>query len=236
MPRLAFLFCVAKPVVTSIKPCTLRRLPTQVHMAIVGQDALLCDCLYQNSKFDWPFATMESKDGLVPELILENSESGLKVVRIDDAEEPTDRDLIVHPFKRWVNSLRTKKGRRPCLEKYVEDWPTIDGNNLSPYQASQEQQWERLSGHSSQLGTVKTISMSIASQSVMRSRGATQSTTNHSGNSDSRTSADSLRPTLSPTIDEATHTRSIKRRQLLQEIVSTESDYVSGLKSLSNVC
>lgn len=179
---------------------------------------------------------MESGDDSIPEVVLENSESGLRVVRIDDAEQPADRDLIVHPFKRWVNSLRTKKGRRPCLEKYVEGWPTVDGNNLSPHQGSQEQQWEQLSGHSSQLGTVKTTSMSIASQSVVRSRGTTQSTTNQSGNSDTRTSVDSLRPTLSPTIDEAAHSRSIKRRHLLQEIVRTESDYVFGLKSLSDVC
>ena len=122
------------------------------------------------------------------------------------------------------------------MEKYVEGWPTVDGNNLSPHQGSQEQQWEQLSGHSSQLGTVKTTSMSIASQSVVRSRGTTQSTTNQSGNSDTRTSVDSLRPTLSPTIDEAAHSRSIKRRHLLQEIVRTESDYVFGLKSLSDVC
>lgn len=178
---------------------------------------------------------MERND-LIPELVLENPESGLKVVRVDDAEQPADRDLIVHPFKRWVNSLRSKKSQRRCLEKYVEDWPVIDGNNLSPYQGTQDQQWERLSGHSSQLGTVKTVSMSIASPSVVRSRGTTQSTTNNSGNSDSRTSADSLRPILSLTVDEAAHSRSIKRRQILQEIVSTESDYIAGLKSLSNVC
>ena len=197
---------------------------------------LPCDCSYKSFTFGYYLAIMELTEEIVPEVILENSESGLKVVRIDDAEELADRDLIVHPFKRWVNSLRTKKGRRPGLEKYVEGWPTLDGNNPSPYQGSQEQQWEQLSGHSSQLGTVKTTSMSITSQSVVRSRGNTQSTTNHSGNSDTRMSVDSLRPSLSHAVDDAAHSRSIKRRQLLQEIVNTESDYVSGLKSLSNVC
>lgn len=182
-----------------------------------------------------PSAVMEPKD--VPELVLENPELGLKVARIGSSEELEDRDMIVHPFKRFVNSLRTKKARRhPLPEKYVEGWPVIDGSNtLSPYHGIQDQQWERLSGHSSQLGTVKTASMSVPSQCGVRSRGTTHSTTNQSSNSDPRPSIDSLKPTQSATLDEAAHSRSIKRRQLLQEIVETESDYVSGLKSLTNV-
>ncbi|RMJ27051.1 hypothetical protein PHISP_02060 [Aspergillus sp. HF37] len=177
---------------------------------------------------------MESKEDAVPELVLENAESGLQAARIDDAEEPADRDLIVHPFKRWVNSLR-KNWRPPLPEKCVEGWPDVGGNTLSPYHGTQDQQWESLSAYSSQLGTVKTTSMSIPSQRGVRSRGTTASTTNQSGNSDIRTSIDSLKPTQSATLDEAAHSRSIKRRQLLQEIVDTESDYVFGLKSLSNV-
>lgn len=182
-------------------------------------------------------ATMESKDDALPELVLENAESGLKVARIDDAEELPDRDLVVHPFKRLVNSFRTKKARRPLLqEKYVEGWPEADNNTLSPYHGVQDQQSEKLSGHSSQLGTVKTASMSIPSQSGVRSSGTTNSTTNRSGSSDPRTSIDSLKPTHSAILDEVAHGRSLRRRQLLQEIVDTEFDYVSGLKSLSNVC
>lgn len=178
---------------------------------------------------------MESKED-VPELVLENPESGLRVMQIDDSQQLEDRDLIVHPFKRLVNSLRAKRSRQPFLqEKYVEGWPGDGSNGLSPYHVVHDQQWEQLSGYSSQLGTVKTSSMSIGSQSAVRSRGTTQSTTNHS-NSDPRTSIDSLKPTLSPGVDEAAHGRSMKRRQILQEIVDTESDYVSGLKSLSNVC
>jgi hypothetical protein len=182
-----------------------------------------------------PCVTMESKDDAVPELVLENAESGLQAARIDDAEELADRGLIVHPFKKWVNSLR-KNWRPPLPEKFVEGWPDADGNTLSPYHGAQDQQWESLSAYSSQLGTVKTTSMSVPSQRGVRSRGTTASTTNQSGNSDTRTSIDSLKPTQSATLDEAAHSRSIKRRQLLQEIVDTESDYVSGLKSLSNVC
>lgn len=142
------------------------------------------------------------------------------------------------PFKRWVNSLRPRKVFGP--EPHVDGWQHItqsneDQNYLSPRQGSLEQQWENRSGKSSHLGTIKTATMSVASHSVVRSRRNTQSTTNRS-KSDFRNSIDSLRPVQSTSIDEEAQNRAIKRRQVLQEIIATESDYIFDLKALTNVC
>ncbi|KAL4971508.1 hypothetical protein BDW66DRAFT_165117 [Aspergillus desertorum] len=146
----------------------------------------------------------------------------------------SDRVPTSGPFRRWVNSLRPRRTYGP--EPYIEGWQHIfrdsdDQIQLSFRQGSLEQQWERLSGKSSHLSTIKTATISITSQSVARSRRNTQSTTNRS-KSDFRASIDSLRPTLTACIDEEAQNRAIKRRQVLQEIVSTESDYLFDLKAL----
>ncbi|KAL2814914.1 hypothetical protein BDW59DRAFT_154110 [Aspergillus cavernicola] len=148
------------------------------------------------------------------------------------------------PFKRWVNSLRPKKTFPVCQpQRHVEGWShtpraSCDNTHLSLHYGSQEQQWEQLSRTSSHLGTVKTPSLSIASQaqSVVRSRRTTQSSTNtKSLKSGFRCSIDSLKPTSSISIDEEAQSRTIKRVQVLHEIVTTESDYVFGLKALTNL-
>ncbi|KAL5040917.1 hypothetical protein BDW71DRAFT_201794 [Aspergillus fruticulosus] len=146
----------------------------------------------------------------------------------------SDRVPTSGPFRRWVNSLRPKRTHGP--EPHIEGWRHItrgsgDQTHLSLRQGSLEQQWEKLSGKSSHLGTIKTATISITSQSVARSRRTTQSTTNRS-KSDFRASIDSLRPTLTACIDEEAQNRAIKRRQVLQEIITTESDYLFDLKAL----
>ncbi|KAL4941893.1 hypothetical protein BDV06DRAFT_212307 [Aspergillus oleicola] len=138
------------------------------------------------------------------------------------------------PFKRWVNSLRSRRMYGP--EPHIEDWEFIqrgnDGQgNLLPRPGSLEQQWEKLSGKSSHLGTIKTATMSIASQSVVRSRRTTQSTLNRS-KSDFR---NSMELSVSHSIDEEAQNRARKRRQVLQEIITTESDYIFDLKALTNL-
>jgi hypothetical protein len=157
---------------------------------------------------------------------------------------PADTYLLANqmpsflPFKRWVNSFRAKKGYHfRQSSRYVEGWSdtTQARNNHLLCEGGQDLQWECLSGHSSNLETVKTSTLSIASQSIVRSRGTTQSTTNQSFSSDLRGSIESLRPVLSFATDEEAQSRAIKRRKVLREIITTESDYVFGLKALTNV-
>ncbi|KAL4908393.1 hypothetical protein BDW74DRAFT_175078 [Aspergillus multicolor] len=149
----------------------------------------------------------------------------------------SDRVPTASPFKRWVNSLRPKKAFGP--EPHIEGWQHVprssgDQDHLSLHHGSLEQQWEKLSGKSSHLGTIRTATVSFTSQSVARSRRTTQSTTNQS-KSDFRASIDSLRPTLTGCIDEEAQNRAFKRRQVLQEIIGTESDYIFDLKALSDL-
>jgi hypothetical protein len=44
-----------------------------------------------------------------------------------------------------------------------------------------------------------------------------------------------MRPALSTLIDDEAQNRALRRRQVLQEIITTESDYIFGLKALTNV-
>ncbi|KKK21916.1 hypothetical protein AOCH_003650 [Aspergillus ochraceoroseus] len=166
----------------------------------------------------------------------------LSLQETDDVHETAERVGTLHPFRRWVNSFRARKSiALHQSQRHVDGWAdTLPGScdntsHVSPYQESQEQQWEKLSGNSSHLGTIKTATMSTASQSVVRSRRTTQSTTNPSIKSDLRASIDSLRPALSSSIDEEAQKRAIKRRQVLQEIISTENDYIFGLKALTSL-
>ncbi|PYH46918.1 putative Rho guanyl nucleotide exchange factor [Aspergillus saccharolyticus JOP 1030-1] len=182
----------------------------------------------------------ESKDIVeTPLLVLETS--GLeKKSNNGNTPVPASSDPV-KVFKRWINSLRSRRGFPPSdPQRYVEGWmeiPQADsdtGPKLSLTHEAQEKKWESWSNHSSHLETVKTTTISIASQSVVRSRGTTQSTTNQSIKSDLRESLESIRPALSSTIDEDAQNRAIKRRRVLRELVTTECDYVFGLKALAD--
>ncbi|KAL7662052.1 Ferric reductase NAD binding domain family protein [Aspergillus niger] len=178
----------------------------------------------------------ESKDmGDPPLLILEKPEYEVEIT----ATHPMPVDPVA-AFKRWMNSFRSRRCCPPP-ERYVEGWPMEvkpDDRDLLPdllpSNEYQEKQWESLSPRSSNLGTVKTATLSITSQSVVRSRGTTQSTTNQSIRSDARESLDSIRPALNSSIDEEAQHRAIKRRRVLRELITTECDYIFGLKALAD--
>lgn len=184
---------------------------------------------------------MECKDDETGKFIQPLNETGKDPEPADKAS-PAQRASTIHPFKKWMDSFRTRRRVPPTIpERYVEGWSessTTDFPKLTPLPrrgSIQDQFWERSSGRSSQLGTVKTATMSIASQSVARSRGTTQSTTTQSAVSDMRISADSSRPISSNCVDEAAELRATKRRQVLRELLATEADYVQGLKALTGV-
>jgi hypothetical protein len=153
-----------------------------------------------------------------------------------------------YPLRKWMNSLRSKKpsaSRTP--QALVEGWPDefsdgVSDAGLSPFPNFQEQQWDQLSKRSSSiLGTIKTASISIATQSGVRSRTTTQSThrspcrSEALSNSEARASIDSTRLTSIATLDDAVRSRAARRRQILHELYTSEADYVTGLKALTDV-
>lgn len=171
-------------------------------------------------------------------LVLEDmKEDGAQSSEASEYQEADDNPASSRSFMRWIGVLRSPKTQQP--EKYVEGWPNDSQSEEEglPNHTVQDQQWECLSGYSSQLGTVKTASLSAASQSAGRSRGTTQSTVNPSSCSDSRKSneLERLRTTISPlSLGADAQGRAIKRRQVIDEILKSEADYVLGLKALIN--
>lgn len=163
------------------------------------------------------------------------SESELKSGILEPAE-PSARQLV---FRRWVNSFRLKRNR-PSRQpvKIVEGWSdgSQEGNHSSPNLATEsplpEPEW-RLSGQSSNLETVKTTTMSITSRSMIMS-GGTNRSTNHSVKSEFRESMDSSTPQRR-SIDVEAHSRAINRCYVVRELITTEAEYVVGLKALTDV-
>jgi hypothetical protein len=144
----------------------------------------------------------------------------------------TPTETYGNPFKKWMGSFRVRKLDSPTIQRrHVDGWP--DSELCGSQNGSQGQ--ESSTSDSSQLGTVKTASTSIASQSMIRSRTTIHNETRPSLASDSGASSDTPRPSSSQHLDKAVETRARKRRHILQEIVTTESDYVSGLKALIGV-
>ncbi|KAJ5136005.1 hypothetical protein N7448_004559 [Penicillium atrosanguineum] len=184
---------------------------------------------------------MEYKDDETDKLLQPSNETKNDP---DAAEKnsPVQRALPTHPFKKWMDSFRTRKRVPPTIsERYVEGWSDSSATDFPilstvPRRGSiQDQFWERSSGRSSQLGTVKTAAMSIASQSMARSRGTTQSATTQSAVSEMRISAEGSHPISSNCMDEAVELRATKRRQVLRELLATETDYVQGMKALAGI-
>ncbi|KAF7525696.1 hypothetical protein PCG10_004687 [Penicillium crustosum] len=139
---------------------------------------------------------------------------------------PTEKSTRL--FKKWMDSFRGRKHESPIYQKkYVEGWSDSSSHGSQGHQSS--------ASDSSQLGTVKTTTASIGSQSLIRSRTTIQSTRSHSMRSDVRHSGESSRPTSSQHADEAAETRATRRRHILQELLETESDYVLGLKALIGI-
>lgn len=185
---------------------------------------------------------MESKDDILPEIspLVETPDSEVKSVNGDSTVHELGEDsTIFAAFKRWLDDLLWKKSLPPPAQGHVDGWPepllaNCDSNELTPHYGLQDSQWEQLSGRSSHLGVVKTAS--YTNQSVGRSRGNTQSTTNQSLYSGARDSIDGIEPILSSSISETIIVRALERRQKLREIISTEADYVFGMKALADVC
>jgi hypothetical protein len=175
-----------------------------------------------------------------PLLLVDPPNSDVKVVDASDTvHDSGGRTTDSGSFRRWFEEFWLKRSL-PCpAQKHVDGWPEIlltkcSNDDWSPHCGLQDQQWEQLSAHSSHLGIVKTAS--FTDQSVGRSRAATQSTFNPSIHSGGRGSIESLRPSVSPSISHAVLLHSLERRQILREIITTETDYVFGLKALADVC
>ena len=151
-----------------------------------------------------------------------------------------DRSLgkTAENFRRWASTFRHKRSQhtRPGRPAVIEQELSIDTPSDLP-SASLRRHWhrKRISNASSRfVATVKTASLSNDSTSLLPRphRHSRVSDTRATRSSDPRPSIDSLRPSSISSSDEGALRRSIKRRQVLQEILSSEESYVADLKAL----
>lgn len=156
--------------------------------------------------------------------------------------QATDPDVVENgpPLKRWVSTLRRRnlQRRKPVASQATDRWYCGDESNVrSPRRSNDLSQHRKSLSQSSSMGfitAVKSASITLASASIgpLRSR---SSNPRGSGNSEVRASMDSTAVPLSPILDEATWLRSLQRRKILEELVSTEESYLADMKAFVNV-
>ena len=154
-----------------------------------------------------------------------------------------------HPFRRWMSTLHRRKQYQPkTVQPRVERW-ALDDSDMPPTEdvALTDQRISRHKKSSSFASSgfvtaVKSASISLATLSVApHSRKARRSTLIRSSHRSSRLSQSLYRPSMDASsssvriIDEAARERAIKRRRILEELLSTEEGYVADLKVLVNV-
>lgn len=168
---------------------------------------------------------------------------------LDDCKQAninTSGPPLHHRFEKWMKTLQ---------KKAVQRRKTVSGNlngvahELHWHDAEEKEHWmsrHKKSSSGSSLGFVtvmKSASISLASFSMApRSRKTGVSSrhqrTNHSSrgfNAGLRFSEESASVARDDVIDKAVHYRSLQRRQVLEEIIGTEENYIADIRFLMNV-
>ncbi|KAK0618376.1 hypothetical protein B0T17DRAFT_496382 [Bombardia bombarda] len=152
------------------------------------------------------------------------------------------------PFYKWIRTLQKRAIRRQDLLSseggFMPDYPDTDGANSFTYGPGHH----RHSSSGSSFGfvtAVKSASVSFASASVLtRSRRNTvRSSRGHSRTdrssrasfSGARLSEDSFGPERQAAPDPLVIERSLQRRRILEELISTEESYIGDVRFLMNV-
>ena len=151
------------------------------------------------------------------------------------------------PFRRWMSTLRRKTGqRRRTVIARKERWvfDDFDEQKLSnePLIPSFDHRRSKSGTSSMQfIRAVKSTSITIASTSVAQisRRGArlarVMSENRSSRLSENRDSLDSTAFSVGVATDIGALTRSIQRRNILEELINSERGYISDLRSLESV-
>lgn len=144
-------------------------------------------------------------------------------------------------FRRWASTFRHKRGtyRETDKQHVVETVQPTDTPSALPVSPLRHR-WhrKRTSNASSRfVATIKTASVSNDSTSLFprSNRHSRVSDTKANRSSDPRSSVESQRPSSISSSDDGALRRSIKRRQIVQELLSSEESYVADLKALHNL-
>jgi RhoGEF domain len=144
-------------------------------------------------------------------------------------------------FRRWASTFRHRRGQtqQNVQAQVSEEGLQTDTASALPNVSFRPQRHRtRVSNASSRfVATVKTASLSNDSMSMLPlpHRYSRLSDARVNRNSDPRSSVDSQRPSSISSSDEGALRRSMKRRQILQEVLNSEESYVADLKALHNL-
>ncbi|KUI66612.1 Phosphatidylinositol 3,4,5-trisphosphate-dependent Rac exchanger 1 protein [Cytospora mali] len=174
-------------------------------------------------------------------------ESPISLDQDESVYEELDEGGSHSPFHKWMRTLRRRAHRRQhtvTTNGPISRSSSMDGLRDKSIRASQHRQ----SSSGSSFGfveAVKTASVSLASGSVFaRSRRnslrstRTKTHTDRSSRasmSSNRCSEDSTSLDKSHLLDKATVERSLQRRRILEELISTEEGYIGDVRFLMNV-
>lgn len=178
------------------------------------------------------------------------SDNTVNEAYVEAGQPPVIINVTPPPFRRWMSTLRRRHMHRrkeavftlPILS--IDDMDA-DAAMLSPLASVPESTSRRSESMSSSMGCVtamKSASMTLASASIApRSDKGTSSQTRprlgkrSSNISEVRKSTDSNAAALGPVMDEGAWMRSVQRRKIIEEIISSEESYIGDLKVLINV-
>lgn len=213
----------------------------------------------RSSDQSWNWAQNESVHPImaVAEVHSDDTAHPLQPFKREEAEKSPDSRTVLEKslgrtatnFRRWASTFRHKRGEyRQKVDTQIAKSEQLTETTSKLSRPPLRHNWhrKRTSNASSRfVATVQTASLSNDSTSVIpRSRGYSRvsdtrvnrsSDTRINQSSDPRSSLDSQKPSSICSADEGALRRALKRRHILQEVLSSEESYVADLKALHNL-
>ncbi|KAI4647368.1 uncharacterized protein J4E79_010226 [Alternaria viburni] len=167
--------------------------------------------------------------------------------REDYEEAPATISVSSQPFRRWMSTLRRRHAHRwrdnvaeiPRLSFDTADGMSVLSRPLGRLSESVRRTSESMTSSMGYVTAMKSTSMTIGSASIApRSEAGVPGKVrlgNRSSNySEARRSLESHRGALGPVLDESAWLRSLQRRKVVEELISSEESYIADLKVLIN--
>ena len=213
-----------------------------------GEKSIIYEAAYEKAELSDPSDKGEEQDKS-SEI---KSTLGSDALYNIDKEEPScndaqNRHLKSTPFKRWMSTLRRRNGvSRGTVTAREERWvlDDFDKDIASDEPLVGDADHKRSKSGTSSLQIIKAVtsaSVTLASTSIAQmSRRDGMIARVKSENRSSRLSAnrgslDSTAFSVSTSVDYGALTRSVQRRNILEEVISSERGYIGDLRALESV-
>ena len=228
---------------------TERRGGTQSPRSSIGRKSRLSWRSLSNSEVT-PRLSLPPPDDPIITKALENSLGKKRSGSLLSADLQDSRSGTNAPFRRWIKTInRNAKGRRAVqpreerwsLDEFDDDLPSSEAKETPSSHIKHRKSISWASGSSAFVTVLRSARQSLSTFSETSSRrdrgsGFTWSSTRggrHSRSLNRSSADDAMHPTRF--LDESSWDRSVKRSQVLEELVQSEESYLSDLKALLNV-